>query len=158
MLIAEGLIDQYTDAMARFTTAWKDSEDAEMSVVRAEVERVYTGIWEQLDAAAELTEATGRSAGQYREIRLTPGLEVGAAIFDARERVAGISPSIRGAQVRSELTVQHNVSGVDLARRAARDLKEQWPELDWTPPDEPDVDLRPAGFGRVVGWLVRLFR
>lgn len=156
--IAEGLIDQYPEVMARFMTAWKESEDAEMSVTRAEVERVYTGIWEQLDAAARLTEDAGRSADRFREIRATPGLEVGAAIFDTRERVAGVSPGLRGTKVKSELTVKHNVQGVDLARQATRALQAIWPELDWTPPEMPDVDLRPGGLGRLVVGLGRLFK
>src|SRR5688572_28067852 len=116
--IAEGLIDQYPEAMDRYMTAWKESEDAEMSVTRAEIERVYTGIWEQLDAAARLTESAGRAADQFRQIRSTPGLEVGAAFFDTRERVAGITPGIGKTTVKSELTVKHNAQGIELARKA----------------------------------------
>jgi len=156
--IADGLIEQYPDAMSRFMAAWKESDDAVMSVTRAEVERVYTGIWEQLDDAARLTEGEGRAVDQFREIRSTPGLEVGAAIFDTRERVAGISPGMGGTKVKSELTVQHNAQGVELARRASRVLQAAWPELDWTPPVTPDVDLRPGGIGKLVAGLGRLFK
>lgn len=156
--IAEGLLEQYPDALARFMAAWKESEDAEMSVTRAEVERVYTGLWEQLDAAARLTEGAGRAADRFRELRATPGLEVGAAIFDTRERVAGVTPGLRGTKVTSELTVQHNTHGVELARQAVRALQAAWPELDWTPPETPDVDLRPGGLGRLVVGIGRWFK
>lgn len=157
--IAEGLIDQYPEAMSRFMNAYKEADDAEMSVSRAELERVYTGIWEQLDAAARMTETAGRTVGEYRAIRSTPDLEVGAAIFDTRERVAGLSPGIGGTKVRSQLTVQHNTRGVELARRASRALQAAWPDVDWTPPEIPDVDLRSGGaIGKLLGGIGRLFK
>jgi len=157
VLIAAGLIDQYQEAMARMMTAWQESDDAEMSVTRAEVERVYTGIWEQLDTAARLTEHAGRSTESFRQLRSTPGLEVGAAIGDVQERVVGMTPGIGKTTVKSRLTVTHNADGVALARRATTALQESWPEVDWTPPETPDVDLRPGGLGRIVEGLARLF-
>jgi len=153
--IAEGLVEQYPEALERYLTAWSESNEAEMSVTRAEVERVYTGIWEQLEAAARLTEGAGRSAARYREVRATPGLEVGAAIFNTDERVIGVKPVLRGTKVKAELSVQHNSEGLELAGQAMRALQEVWPELDWTPPETPDVDLRPRGLG---GWIAGWFK
>ena len=157
--IAEGLVDQYPDAIARYMFAWKEDEEAEMSVTRAEVERVYTGIWEQLDAAARLAEAAGRPVPELRAIRSAPGLEVNVAIFDSRDKVVGFTPGIRGTTVKSELTVEHNVQGVELAKRAIGAFQAAWPELDWTPPATPDVDLRPSGgLGKLVAGIGRLFK
>jgi hypothetical protein len=150
--IAESLIDQYASVMTRYLAAWKDDNEPEMAVLRGEIERVYPSIWEHLDAAGLRTRDLGRDAGAYFAIRQTPGLEIGAAIANVTEKVVGVTPGLRGTTVTSQINVHHNAEGVELARQAAAALRTAWPEADWTPPSEPEVDLRPRGL------LARLFR
>jgi hypothetical protein len=150
--IADSLITQYASVMARYMDAWKDDNPIEMSVLRGEIERVYPAIWEHLDQAAATTREAGRSLESYAAVRANPGLERGAAIADVQERVVGMEYKLTKTVVKSELTVRHNHEGVALARQAAAALRATWPELDWTPPAEPDVDLRPRGlFARLFG-------
>jgi hypothetical protein len=150
--IAEGLVGQYSDVMNRFTQAWKDDNESEMSVLRAEVERIYAGIWEQLDDAAAKTRAAGRSTDGYVAVRQSRALDAGAAIASVNEKFVGISPGISKGKAKFELTVRHNAEGIAHARQAIGVLQSLWPELDWKPVDEPQVDLRPKGL------LSRLFR
>jgi len=144
--IAESLIAQYLGVLRRYQGAWKVGDEGEMSVLRAELERVYPSIWEHLDGAAAKSRAAGRAPEAYAAIRSRPGLDVRTAITDVQERVVGVKHEVDRSIYTSQLTVQHNTDGVALARDAAAALKAAWPELDWTPPKEPDVDLRPRGF------------
>jgi hypothetical protein len=150
--IADGLVGQYSDVMKRFTQAWQHDNEAEMSVLRAEVERIYAGIWEQLDDAAAQTRAAGRSIDDYAAIRNSRALDAGAAIANVNERFVGFEPGISKGKAKFELSVRHNAEGIAHAKQAIAALQATWPELDWKPFDEPQVDLRPKGL------LSRLFR
>jgi hypothetical protein len=150
--IADGLVGQYSDVMRRFMTAWKTDNDAEMSVLRAEVERIYGGIWEHLDDAAAKTRAAGRSTDAYTAVRSSRALDAGAAIANVNEKFVGFEAGISKTKAKFELTVQHNAEGIEHAKHAIAALQSVWPELDWKPVVEPEVDLRPKGL------LSRLFR
>jgi hypothetical protein len=150
--VAESLIGQYEQVMRRYMAAWQQQNEPEMSVLRGEIERVYPSIWEHLDDAAAKTRGVGRGTEGYAAVRGRPGLEVGAAIANVRERVVGIEHKLTKTVVKSELSVHHNAEGLAHARDAVAALKAAWPELDWTPPKEPEVDLRPRGlFARLFG-------
>jgi hypothetical protein len=152
ILIADSLIAQYRDVVRQFIQAWKDDNDPEMSVQRAHIERVYTGIWEQLDDAARTTQAAGRSIDAYLAIRHAPGLVVGAAIAGTSEKLVGIKDGLRMSTFTFQLKIHQNGEGLAAAEQAVAAMRAAWPELDFTPAPAPDVDLRPGGF------LGRLFR
>ena len=147
--IAEGLIDQYGDILRRYMKAWSSQEEAECHVLHGEIERVYPAIWEQLDSAAKLTQGTGRTTDHYSRIRSRPDLVTSNALATVDERVVGITTLPTKTIVTSQLTMRHNQEGVDIARQAARALKEAWPELDWTPPATPNVDIRGGFFSQL---------
>jgi hypothetical protein len=151
LLIADSLIAQYRDVVRQFIQAWKDGNDAEMSVQRAHIERVYTGIWEQLDDAARTTQGAGRSIDGYLAIRHAPGLVVGAAVADTTEKLVGVTPGVRKTTYTFELKIHQNGEGLAAAEQALGAMRAAWPELDFTPAPAPDVDLRPRGL------LSRLF-
>jgi hypothetical protein len=158
VLVADTLIGQYKLGLERMIEAWKNPDQGEhMETMRADLERSYVAIWEQLDSAAKLTQSAGRSAAAYAEIRATPGLEVNVAVADANEKYLG--SKIRGTRVveKFQLNVKHNHEGIAFARKAVAALKAAWPELDWVVVDEPVVDLRPGGIGRLIVGLSRLF-
>ncbi|MDB4958886.1 MAG: hypothetical protein JWO36_6455 [Myxococcales bacterium] len=158
VLVAATLVDQYRIGVQRILGAWKQPDAGDdMSTMRADLERSYVAIWEQLDAAAKLTRSAGRNVASYDQIRSTPGLEVNVAVANVSEVYLGTE--IRGASTyaKFEATVTHNGQGVSLARTAVSALQAAWPELDWAVADEPVVDLRPGGFGRIVLGLSRLF-
>lgn len=149
--IADGLVGQYSDVMNRYIRAWKEQNDSEMSVLRAEIERVYTGIWEQLDDAAAQTRLAGRSIDAYAAVRGSGALDAGRAIKNVDQQFKGFQPGILDkGKAKFQLTIDHNTTGLDHAKRASTALKTAWPELDWRPAEEPQVDLRPKGlFGRL---------
>ncbi|MGE0551273.1 MAG: hypothetical protein AB7O24_22230 [Kofleriaceae bacterium] len=157
ILIADSLIVQYDQVIRRFMDAWGHDDDTEMSLLRAELERIYTAIWENLDAAARGTQAANRPVSAYGAIRSAPGLDAGAAIRDVSEQFVG-SRRIEGGlfgrdkiETTHKLTVAHNQQGLEIARKAVEALRTVWPELDWTIAPDPVVDLRPRGL------LSRLF-
>ena len=149
--IADGLVGQYSDVMRRYVQAWKDDNDSEMSVLRAEVERVYTGIWEQLDDAAMRTRAAGRSTDTYTAVRSSSGLDAGAAIANVNEKYLGTEYGITRNKAKFQLTIQHNTDGLNYAKQAIAALQSVWPELDWRPVEEPQVDLRKGFFAKLFG-------
>lgn len=151
ILIADTLIAQYRDVVRLYVQAWKDDNDPEMSVQRAQIERVYTGIWEQLDDAARTTQTAGRSIDGYLAIRHAPGLVVGAAVADTSEKLVGVKPGIGKTIYKFELKIHQNGEGLAAAEQAVAAMRAAWPELDFTAAPTPDVDLRPRGF------LSRLF-
>ncbi|MFN0246278.1 MAG: hypothetical protein ACKV2T_05190 [Kofleriaceae bacterium] len=136
--IAIGLVDQYGDILRRYDEAFLEQNEAECHVLRGEVERVYPSIWEHLDGAAKLTAGSGRAIDAYAQIRAHPELVTTNAL-------ASVDPH----------TLRQNQEGIDLARAAARALQHAWPELDWTPPATPDVDLRGGFFGRLLRKILR---
>lgn len=149
--IAEGLIDQYRDVLRRYLQAYSDKNDSEQHVLHGEIERIYPGIWEQLDSAAKLSAEAGRNIDAYSRIRTQPGLETGAAIARTEEKFVGASIGVRKTTYTFEMTVTHNQEGINIAKQAATALKSAWPEVDWTPPAAPEVDLRGGGFfGRLI--------
>lgn len=151
--IADGLVGQYGDVMNRYIKAWKEQDDSEMSVLRAEIERVYTAIWEQLDDAAAATRLAGRSIDAYAAVRGSGALDAGRAIKNVEEKFKGFQVGVLDkGKAKFQLTIQHNTDGLDHAKRAIAALQGVWPELDWRPVEEPQVDLRPKGlFGRLFG-------
>jgi len=150
--IAESLVAQYGDVLRRYKQMWQEQRDTEQSALRAELERLYPAIWEHLDGAAELTRKAGRDRTAYDQIRNTPGLERAAAIAEVAERHVGSALKGLDTVHTFELTIKHNAEGLQFALRAAQAIKAAWPELDWTPPQEPEVDLRPRGFfARLLG-------
>jgi len=148
--IAEGLIDQYRDVLRRFLKAYSDQDESEQHVLHGEIERIYPCIWEQLDSAAKLSSTAGRSIDAYSRIRTQPGLETGAAIARTDEKFVGASIGPRSTTYTFQLTVKHNDEGVTIAKQAAVALKGAWPEVDWTPPATPDVDLRGGFFSKLI--------
>lgn len=162
VLVARTLIDEYATVRQRFIAAWKASDDTEQSVVRAELERVYGAIWEQLDAAARQTEAAGRSIASYVAIRTDPSLDPAVAVKDLREHSQAVGTEFRGGKswtrIRSTLEMHDNGRGLDSARDATAALQDAWPELDWrdAAADEPVPDLSTGG-GKLARWFGRLF-
>ena len=162
VLVARTLIDEYATAQKRFVAAWRAQDDTEQGLIRAELERVYGAIWEQLDAAAKKTEAAGRSIAEYIEVRNDPTLDTAVAVKDVRETARVAGTEYRGGQswttVRRRLHMHDNESGLDSARRATKALEGAWPELDWrdTSADEPVPDLTTGG-GKIAKWLGKLF-
>jgi hypothetical protein len=154
--IAEGLIDQYGDVLRRYLQAYRDKNDNEQSVLHGEIGRIYPGIWEQLDSAAKLSSDAGRDIGAFSRIRSQPGLETGAAIAKTEEKFVGASVGLTKTTYTFEMKVTHNEEGIQIARQAADALKSAWPELDWTPPATPEVDLGGGGFfSRLLRKLTR---
>jgi hypothetical protein len=136
--IAIGLVDQYGDILRRYDEAFLEQNEAECHVLRGEVERVYPAIWEHLDGAAKLTQGAGRDAGSYAQIRARPDLVTTNALANIDAH-----------------TLMTNQEGIAIARAAADALQRVWPELDWTPPATPDVDLRGGFFGRLLRKILR---
>lgn len=120
-----------------------------MSVLRAEIERVYAAIWEHLDDAATKTRAASRSTAAYATLRSS--IDASAAIANVNEKYAGMDPGFTRVKATFELTVRHNQEGIEQATRAIAALQDVWPDLDWRPVEQPEVDLRPRGL------LSRLF-
>jgi hypothetical protein len=156
VLVAGTLIDQYAGVVRRLLEARAIGNDPEEHVLRAEVERVYGAIWEQLDGAARASRAAGRAVVAYDQIRARPDLDVAVAVSDVSGRVDDVRDEGRFMKVTTEARVVHNKGGVELARAAAASLRDAWPELDWTVHDTPDVDLRPAS-SKIIGALAKLF-
>lgn len=156
VLIAGTLIDQYADVVRRLLAARADGDEPEEHVLRAEVERIYGAIWEHLDEAARSSRAAGRDVSAYERIRARPELDVAVAVGDVSGRVTDVVEEGRWTKITTEARVVHNKGGVELARAGAAALREAWPELDWTPGDAPDVDLRPAS-SKIVGAIAKLF-
>lgn len=148
--IAEGLIDQYGDIVRRYVRAWKDDNASEQHVLHGELERIYPAIWEHLDGAAKLTQNTNRTTDNYSRIRSRPDLVTSNAIANVESKVVGVAHLPTKTVVTSQLTMRHNEEGVGIAREAANALKGAWPELDWTPPVAPNVDLRGGFFSKLI--------
>ena len=154
--IAEALIDQYGDIIRRYQEAWSAQDEAECHVLIGELERIYPGIWEQLDSAAKLTAGAGRDTDTYARIRARPDLVTTNALASVTSRVVGTTHLATKTVVTSELLMQHNQDGVDIAREAVRALQATWPELDWTPPAPTgDIDVRGGFFSRLLRRLLR---
>jgi len=154
VLVANTLIDEYAIVIARFVKAWKEHESDEQSGIRAELERVYAGIWEQLDSAATRTHAGGRSIERYSEIRRDPQLHTSMAV-QVIERNWGGGEVLGYAATKLDIRV--NRIGIELAQRASVELQAAWPEIDWhdAGADEPVPDL--SGFGaKFARWFGRL--
>jgi hypothetical protein len=152
VMIANDLVAQFQAIASKLAAAAAGTDDSELPQLRAEAERVYAGIWEQLDAAAALTCAVGRSIESYSAIRSSPDLEAHIGIGDVTSEVIGIESGARHDIVTVEGSVTTNSRGLAHARRAIQALQAVWPDVDWTPAAPPsEVDLRPRGL------LSRLF-
>ncbi len=159
VLVANTLIDEYRVVIDRYMVAWAHPENGiDAETIRPEIERVYTGIWEQLDTAAQLTRSAGRATAGYDQLRADPRLVVGAAIARADEK--HVSTTVLGTRAvhKFELTVHHNGEGIQFARQASTALAAEWPEVDFRTTEEPVPDLRPRGIGRLIVGLSKLFR
>ncbi len=152
VMIADDLVTQFQVIARKMAAAAADTDDSELPQLRAEAERVYTAIWEQLDAAAALSVATGRSISGYTAIRSSPELEAHVGIGGVTSEVIGIREGRKHDIVTVQGSVATNSQGLEHARRAIQALQAVWPDIDWTPaPPPPEVDLRPRGL------LSRLF-
>ncbi|MGE0398957.1 MAG: hypothetical protein AB7T06_19770 [Kofleriaceae bacterium] len=148
--IAEGLIDQYGDVLRRYTQAWKRDDDSEQHVLHGEIERIYPAIWEHLDSAAKLSQSSGRTTDAYSQVRARPDLVTSNAIANVESKVVGVTHLPTKTVITSELRIKHNEEGLAIARQASRALKDAWPEIDWTPPSTPNVDLSGGFFSKLI--------
>ena len=120
-------------------------DDSDLSSQRAETERLYTGIWEQLDSAAAATRAAGRSTDAYAGIR--SAVDRGVGVSGVASHVTNIEHKAKHDVITTTGTVTYNAHGILAAKQAIATLEGAWPGVDWTPPaPEPDVDLRPRSF------------
>jgi hypothetical protein len=120
-----------------------DQTEQDESAMRAELERCYGGIWEQLDVAARLTRAAGRDTARYNRIRAEPGIDHRQLLRGTSQQV--IAEDDKFYTVENRADVDNDALGG--ARQAVAAMRDAWPELDFTPAPAPVVDLRPRGFG-----------
>ena len=162
VLVARTLIDEYATVRGRYLEAWRNNDETELSVFRAELERVYGAIWEQLDSAASGTEAAGRAIDAYLALRSDPALDPANAVKSQSERSRVAGHEYRGGRtwtkIVTTLRFHDNTHGLEVARRAGAALEAAWPELDWhdASADEPVPDLTGGG-GKLARWIGRLF-
>jgi hypothetical protein len=143
--IADDLALQFQAVVGKIVAAAASQSDMDLSAHRAESERLYTGVWEHLDAAAAHTRNAGRSTDAYAALRAKADTAVG---------VTGVSSEVvdvKYGTTKDVYTIQGsaklNAHGIESARQASAALKAAWPDIDWTPPAPmPDIDLRPRGF------------
>jgi hypothetical protein len=144
LMIAQDLCEQVNALIPRILRArLGDQTEQDESSMRAEIERCYTGIWEQLDVAARHTRAAGRDTTRFDAIRKVPGIHHQQFLRGVSERV--VADDGKWYTVRATGNV--NDDGLALALQATALLRGAWPELDFTPAPTPEVDLRPRGFG-----------
>ncbi|MCE9574994.1 MAG: hypothetical protein K8W52_17725 [Deltaproteobacteria bacterium] len=156
--IAEMLLAQYDQVLERMLVAWWNSLDddgklgktEEMSVLGAEVQRLYAGAWEQLDDAQVAAQAAGQTTAAYAAIRAEPGLDRATAIRGVSLKLS-IKRTYKETFTRTKIALDQNDAGLAAARAAVAAFQAAWPQIDWTPHVEPEVDLRPRGL------LSRLF-
>ncbi len=166
VLVARTLIGEYERGVQRVLAAYAAKDHDEQDSSRADVERVYGAIWEQLDSAAALTRKAERSTAAYTEIRSLQGLVVGAGVLGVKESAAKhVGTRREGGKTvdvyETTLELHRNGTGIRRAREAATALELAWPELDWhdANADEPVPDLTPNGLGarlvRLIGWMFK---
>lgn len=156
MGVAATLIDQYRQLVDGLAAAGARGDGDEQSVNRAHIERVYSSIWEQLDAAARLTRDAGRSISGYDNLRAETETRQ-AAISGTSDEVVDVKHRGDKTHYTIEHTVHYNGRGLVLANLAASALRDAWPDLAWSDDATPDADLRPGGVHRVIRGIARLF-
>lgn len=154
--VAAALIEQYRELVEHLAAAGARGDSDDASTTRAQIERVYASIWEQLDTAAQLTREAGRQARDYDNLRAQTETRE-AAVQATSERVTDIERKGSKTHITFEHTVHHNDLGLALASQATSSLEDAWPELTWTDDASDDTDLRPGGIHRVVRGIARLF-
>ncbi len=152
--VADHLLEDYDANVQRILRAEGDGSD-DVDVLRGQLERVYANVWEQLDAAAAVTRAAGRSTSSYEEIRTDPRLTTFVAVAGLSSRVTKIEHGYTRDKITTVTILHDNRLGLELARSASVALKAQWPEVDWTPAKpRPEDDLRPRGLGGLFARLL----
>jgi hypothetical protein len=156
--LAELLLHQYGEVVERMLRAWWNANDDKGSLIQsddvhvlgAEAQRLYAGVWEQLEDAAAAARAAGRAVEAYAQLRAQPELDRVTAIRGVTFAHATVEKRGRTYD-RTQLTLDQNDAGLAAARAAIRGFQAAFGEVDWTPHVEPEVDLRPRGL------LSRLF-
>lgn len=156
--LAELLLEQYGQVVERMLEAWWHANDDrgslvqadDASVLGAEAQRLYAGVWEQLQEADAAARAAGQPVLAYAAIRATPGLDRVTAIRGVTFTHATATKRGRTYD-RAQLALDQNDAGLAAARAAVAAFQAAWPAIDWTRQVEPEVDLRPRGL------LSRLF-
>jgi hypothetical protein len=144
LMIAQDLCEQCHALIPRILRArLGDNAQQDEGAMRAEIERCYGGIWEQLDVAARHTRAAGRDTARFDTIRKVPGIDHQQFLRGIGERVVDEDAKTYTVEARGDV----NRDGLALGLQATALLRAAWPELDFTPAPAPDVDLRPRGFG-----------
>jgi len=156
VLIAGSLVEQFRATVPRLAEAAANDTSDEAPLLRAELERLYGGIWEQLDAAARLSADAGRTTPRYAELRANPGLDRAQAVYGVETQYGGEQKADGKTWDVVSGHVQVNEAGLALAEAGVAAMQETWPELDWTPDAAPDVDLRP-GSSRLVERIAGFF-
>jgi hypothetical protein len=153
--ISRDLADQFWQVLQAIAEGASGKDDSELSQHRAQAERIYTGIWENLDAAAQMTRNAGRSIAAYEAIRFSPAVDPSVGVTGVKTELVDVKHSWNKVTYTFEGSANANTTGVQAARRAMTTLEDAWPELDWTrPAPMPDVDLRPKGLGGLIGRLL----
>jgi len=133
VLTAETLIDDYVRAAREMSRRIRSNDEEGFRVHLAEANRLYPAIWEQLDQARAAAAAAGIPTAAYDELKglhdpNAPGLD-----YDASEWQIDVLRSIAsiGIATRKRISVELNLRGIALGKRAADTFRAAAPDLDW---------------------------
>jgi hypothetical protein len=132
VLTAETLMKDYARAVGAMGQRLSANDEEGFRVHLAEANRLYPGIWDQLDHARTAAAALGRDTARYDELRAQRDAK-GGVEYDADEWQVDWLRSIAtvGVSARKRISVELNLKGVALAKSAAQTLRAAAPELDW---------------------------